>query len=119
MLPLRRVAAVEAGQGVSSAFSGMTPSRFWLAKIGTGTLEVDGKVVAEQKMAHTIPLIMQWDENLDVGSDTGTPVADEDYRVPFPFNGTVERVTLKLDRPVLTDADKARLEAAMQKAADQ
>ena len=64
-------------------------------------------------MAHTIPLIMQWDENLDIGSDTGTPVADEDYQVPFPFNGTLEKVTLKLDRPVLTDADKAKLEPAM------
>ena len=41
---------------------------------GTGVLKVDGKVVAEQKMEHTIPLILQWDENLDVGSDTGTPV---------------------------------------------
>ena len=63
-------------------------------------------------MAHTIPLIMQWDENLDVGSDTGTPVADEDYQVPFAFNGTIGKVTLKLDRPVLTDADKAKLAAA-------
>lgn len=86
---------------------------------GTGTLKVDGKVVAEQKMAHTVPLVMQWDENLDVGSDTGTPVADEDYQVPFAFNGTLDQITLKLDRPALTDADRVRLEAAMQKAADQ
>jgi arylsulfatase len=86
---------------------------------GTGTLKVDGKVVAEQKMAHTIPLIMQWDENLDVGSDTGTPVADADYQVPFAFDGKIDKVTLKLERPVLTDADKAKLEAAMKKAADQ
>jgi arylsulfatase len=86
---------------------------------GTGTLKVDGNVVAEQRMEHTIPLIMQWDENLDIGSDTGTPVADADYQVPFTFTGTLEKVTLKLDRPVLTDADKAKLEEAMQKAADQ
>jgi arylsulfatase len=86
---------------------------------GTGTLKVDGKVVATEKMAHTIPLIMQWDENLDIGSDTGTPVADADYQVPFPFTGTLHKVTLALDRPVLTDADKAQLEAAMKKAADQ
>ena len=37
---------------------------------GTGTLKVDGKVVAEQKMESTLPFILQWDENLDVGSDT-------------------------------------------------
>jgi arylsulfatase len=80
---------------------------------GTGTLKVDGAVVAEKRMEHTIPLIMQWDENLDVGSDTGTPVDDADYQIPFPFTGTLERVTLKLDRPVLTAADKQELEAAM------
>ncbi len=85
---------------------------------GTGTLKVDGKVVAEQKMAHTVPLILQWDENLDVGSDTGTPVADADYQVPFAFDGKIDKVTLKLDHPVLTDADKEKLETAMSKAAD-
>src|SRR5262249_17729167 len=37
---------------------------------GTGVLEVDGKAVATQKMEHTVPLIMQWDENFDIGADT-------------------------------------------------
>ncbi len=46
---------------------------------GTDVLTVDGNVVAEQKMARTLPFILQWDENLDVGSDTGTPVNDSDY----------------------------------------
>jgi arylsulfatase len=86
---------------------------------GTGTLKVDGKVVAEQKMDHTIPFIGQIDENLDVGSDTGTPVADEDYQVPFAFNGKLDKITLKIERPTLTDAQKAELEAAMKKANDQ
>jgi hypothetical protein len=36
---------------------------------------VDGKEVATQKMEHTIPLIMEWDETFDIGSDTGTPVS--------------------------------------------
>src|SRR5215831_12228080 len=44
---------------------------------GTGVLKVDGKEVATQKMEHTIPLILQWDESMDFGSDTGTPVDDE------------------------------------------
>ena len=35
---------------------------------GTGVLKVDGKVVATKKMQKTIPLILQWDESLDVGS---------------------------------------------------
>jgi arylsulfatase len=80
---------------------------------GTGTLSVDGKVVATQKMDKTIPLILQWDENLDIGADTGTGVDDTDYKTPFAFNGTLTEVKLTVDHPVLTDADKAKLEAAM------
>ena len=80
---------------------------------GVGTLSVDGKTVAEQRMEHTIPLILQFDENLDIGSDTGTPVDDADYQVPFAFSGGFGGVTLDVQRPVLTDADKARLEKAM------
>ena len=80
---------------------------------GTGTLSVDGKVVATQKMEKTIPLILQWDENLDIGADTGTGVDDADYQTPFAFTGTLTEVKLAIDHPILTDADKAKLEAAM------
>jgi arylsulfatase len=80
---------------------------------GTGTLKVDGAVVAEKRMEHTVPLTQQWDENLDVGSDTGTPVDDADYQVPFAFNGKLTKVTLKIDRPKLTPADEEKLRAAM------
>ena len=38
---------------------------------------------------------------------------DAEYQVPFAFNGKLHKVTLKLDRPVLTAADKQELEAAM------
>ena len=54
---------------------------------GTGVLKVDGKEVATQKMARTLPFIMQWDENLDIGADTGSPVDDADYQPPFNFTG--------------------------------
>ncbi len=83
-----------------------------LGQGGTGTLKVDGAVVAEQKMEHTIPFILQWDENLDVGSDTGTPVDDADYQIPFAFNGKLQRVTLTIDRPKLTPQDIQKLQAA-------
>jgi len=79
---------------------------------GTGTLKVDGKAVATQTMEHTIPFILAWDENLDVGSDTGTPVDDHDYQVPFTFNGKIDRITLTIDRPQLSPADIKKLEAA-------
>ena len=76
---------------------------------GTGTLKVDGKVVAEQKMERTLPFILQWDENLDVGSDTGTPVDDKDYQVPFKFTGKINKITLSIDRPKLTPEDEKKL----------
>jgi len=79
---------------------------------GTGVLKVDGKVVATGKMEHTLPFILEWDENLDVGSDTGTPVADQDYQVPFAFTGRLERITLTIDRPQLTPEDVRKLQMA-------
>jgi hypothetical protein len=35
------------------------------------------------------------DEAADVGRNDGTPVT-EDYKVPFAFNGTIEKVTISL-----------------------
>jgi arylsulfatase A-like enzyme len=85
-----------------------------IARGGTGVLKVDGKAVAEQKMEHTLPFILEWDENLDVGSDTGTPVDDADYQVPFAFNGKIDKITLTIDRPKLTPEDEKRLSEAQQ-----
>jgi len=79
---------------------------------GTGVLKVDGQAVATQKMERTIPLILQWDENLDVGSDTGTPVDDQDYQVPFAFTGKINKITLTIDRPQLSPADIKKLQQA-------
>ena len=80
---------------------------------GTGVLKVDGKEVASQKMERTIPLIMQWDETFDIGSDTGTPVEDKDYQVPFKLTAKLNKLTIKLDRPKLTEADIKELEKKM------
>jgi arylsulfatase len=79
---------------------------------GIGTLKVDGKVVASQKMEKTLPLILQWDESMDFGSDTGTPVDDQDYQCPFPFTGKFSKITIKVDRPQLSPADIKQLKAA-------
>jgi arylsulfatase len=80
-----------------------------IGRSGTGVLKVDGQVVATQKMEHTVPLILQWDENFDVGADTGTPVDDNDYQVPFKFTGKLNKLTLTIDRPKLTPEDERRL----------
>lgn len=80
-----------------------------LGQGGTGVLKVDGKVVAEQKMEHTLPLILQWDESLDIGSDTLTGVDDKDYQVPFTFTGKINKITLTVNRPKLTPEDEKKL----------
>jgi len=82
---------------------------------GTGVLKVDGKEVATQKMEHTIPIIMQWDENFDVGADTGTGVDDQDYQVPFRFTGKLDKLTLKIEPPKLTAADIKLLQEEAQR----
>jgi arylsulfatase len=89
-----------------------------IGRSGTGTLSVDGKVVATQKLERTVPLILQWDETFDLLADSGTPVDDGDYQVPFPFTGKLNKLTIALDRPQLTEADIAKLKEAMQKAAE-
>ncbi len=84
-----------------------------LGRSGTGYLKVDGTVVATQKMEKTVPMLMQWDENFDVGADTGSPVADADYQPPFRFTGTLDKLTLTIDRPKLSEEDIKKLKTAM------
>jgi arylsulfatase len=86
---------------------------------GTGVLKVDGNAVSTQKMEHTLPFILQWDESLDIGSDTGTPVNDADYKIPFAFNGKIDKITLTIDRPKLSLEDQKRLKEQAAQAADQ
>ena len=69
-------------------------------------------------MERTIPLTLQWDETFDIGADTGTPVDDNDYQVPFKFTGKIEKLTIAVDRPKLTPADEKRLMQANASAAD-
>jgi hypothetical protein len=78
---------------------------------GTGVLKVDGNEVARQTMERSIPLILQWEENFDIGADTGTPLA-EDYQVPFRFTGKLDKLTLTIDRPALTPAEIEKLKQA-------
>ena len=103
------------GLGVGTlAYNDMTG----LGASGTGTLRVDGVDVQSQKMDHTLGMILQWDESFDIGSDTLTGVNDADYTPPFALTASLQKLTIKLDRPQLSDADRARLEAAMKAASD-
>jgi len=69
--------------------------------------------VATKTMAKTLPMILQWDESFDIGSDTLTGVNDADYKPPFRFTGTLDKLTIKLDRPKLSPEEIRTLEAAM------
>jgi len=84
---------------------------------GTGTLKVDGKVVATKTMPKTLPMILQWDESFDIGSDTLTGVNDADYKPPFTLTAKLNKLTVKLDRPQLSPAEIKTLQEGLTKAA--
>ena len=89
-----------------------------IGRPGAGTLKVDGKVVSTQTLERTVPLVLPWDETFDIGSDTGTPVDDRDYQVPFKFTGKINKLTIAVAPPVLTPADVKKLQEAAAGAAD-
>jgi len=100
------------GLGVGTlAFNNMSG----LGRPGTGTLKVDGKVVQTIKMPKTLPMILQWDEAFDIGSDTLTGVNDADYQPPFPLTAKLDKLTIKINRPQLSPADIKTLEEGMKK----
>jgi arylsulfatase len=84
-----------------------------LGRPGTGTLIVDGKAVQTIVMDHTLPMILQWDESFDVGSDTLTGVNDADYQPPFALTAKLNKLTINVNRPQLSPEDIKKLEAAM------
>ena len=90
-----------------------------LAQPGTGVLKVDGKEVATKKMPKTLPMILQWDESFDIGSDTLTGVNDADYKPPFTLTAKLNKLTIKVDRPQLSPEDIKKFQEAQQGAADQ
>jgi arylsulfatase len=89
-----------------------------IAKGGSGELKVDGKVVATGKQANSIAFLQVADETFDVGVDTRTGVNDKDYQVPFAFNGTIDKLTVKLGPMQLSAVDQKKAQAAVAKARD-
>jgi arylsulfatase A-like enzyme len=89
-----------------------------IAKGGTGVLKVDGQDVATLTMPRTIPFLLPADETFDVGSDTRTPVNDQDYQVPFRFNGKIEKLTINLGPTQLAPAEQKKAGEAVAKGRD-
>lgn len=61
-------------------------------------LSVDGKQVGNADLAQTIPFIMTLDETFDVGVDTRSAVNEKDYKLPFRFNGKIDKLTVQLKK---------------------
>jgi hypothetical protein len=66
----------------------------------------------------TIPFLMPADETFDVGVDTRTGVNDQDYQVPFRFNGKINRVTFELGKVQLTQIEQKKFMEANATARD-
>src|SRR5271157_4590120 len=77
-----------------------------IAKGGSGVLKVDDKVVATGRQPNSVAFLQVSDETFDVGVDTRTSVNEKDYQVPFPFNGKIDKLTVKLGPEQLTERDK-------------
>jgi hypothetical protein len=89
-----------------------------IGRPGSGKLKVDGKVISTQTMERTVPMTLPWDETFDIGSDTGTPVDDQDYQVPFAFTGKIDKLTFAIEPPKLTPDDQKKLMEAARSAGD-
>jgi arylsulfatase len=84
-----------------------------LGKGGTGTLKVDGQVIDTKSMPKSLPIGIGWVETFNVGVDTGTSVDGEDYQVPFPFTGKIDKLTVKLGPEELTPAEREMIYGTM------
>jgi arylsulfatase len=89
-----------------------------IGRPGTGTLKVDGQEVQTINLPRTLPMILQWDESFDIGSDTLTGVNDADYQPPFPLTAKLNKLTIKVDRPKLSPEDMKKMEKAEAEALD-
>jgi hypothetical protein len=68
-------------------------------------------------MEKTLPMILQWDEAFDIGSDTLTGVNDADYTPPFPLTAKLDKLTIKVNRQKLSPVDIKKLQAVMREKA--
>jgi hypothetical protein len=89
-----------------------------IAKGGTGVLKVDGSEVRTLQIPKTVPFLLPGDETFDVGVDTRTGVNDQDYQVPFAFNGKISQLTFKLGPVKLTSEEHQTVQHALARASD-
>ncbi len=74
---------------------------------GTGRLFVNGDKAGQAKFEHVVPARYSATETFDIGMDLGDPVS-ELYEAPFPFNGTIENVTISIESQAALTEETAR-----------
>src|SRR5476651_2378407 len=89
-----------------------------IAKGGSGVLKVDGKEIATLSLPKTVPFLLPGDETFDVGIDTRTGVNDQDYQVPFRFDGKIDKLTFNLGPSQLAPEDQKKVQEGAAKARD-
>jgi arylsulfatase len=67
-----------------------------MGKGGTASLYVDGKKVGEGKVAATAAMVFSADDGLDIGGDTGSPVAQDYTARESEFTGRVKGVEITI-----------------------
>jgi arylsulfatase len=58
-------------------------------------------------------MILQWNENFHIGSDTLTGVNYDDYQPPFPRAAKLDKLTIKVDPPQLSPEDIKKFQTTM------
>jgi arylsulfatase A-like enzyme len=83
-----------------------------IAKGGLTTLYLNDKKVGEGRIDKTEPAgRFSADETFDTGFDSASPVS-ADYKSPFPFPGTVNKVEIDIAPANLSQADKKKIDMA-------
>ena len=85
----------------SSALVPEGPSTLSMKFTKTGNFEgdaeifINGRSVGKTHIANTVPATFSIEETFDVGEDTGSPIIEDVYAVPFRFEH-LEKLTVKV-----------------------
>ena len=63
---------------------------------GDAEIFINGKSVGKARIGKTIPATFSIEETFDVGEDTGSPIMEDAYAVPFRSTG-LRKLTVKVD----------------------
>ncbi|MFW2405299.1 MAG: arylsulfatase, partial [Gammaproteobacteria bacterium] len=64
---------------------------------GDAEIFIDGRSVGKARLDKTVPATFSIEETFDVGEDTGSPIIEDVYAVPFRSAG-LKKLTVKVDK---------------------